>query len=285
MGVSAVTVADRGPPSSSDISPTQEPGPSLIDFRPRIVALALPSAITKHSLPGSPCRISTLPSGTSTSSTSEAIRFSSRPVQTENSGTFRSRSALLSLALRLRRGDALRAIAASISRADALATSQRDRPPALRRAKLVWLMSAYRQQAHLDAPLASVWELVGSPPRYPEWWPRVIEIEGERFEEGDEYVQVTDSPAGRGRTSFLLERREELREVRMVCGLTGTYAHWSLTEAQGGTFVDLEMGMHPKRIGDRLFDATFGRRFFSRWSEESLAALERAASRADAPRS
>src|SRR5262245_18460850 len=49
------------------------------------------------------------------------------------------------------------------------------------------LMSAYRQQALLDAPLEEVWPLVGTPARHPEWWPRVIEVRGERFEQGDEY--------------------------------------------------------------------------------------------------
>ena len=57
-------------------------------------------------------------------------------------------------------------------------------------------MSAYRQQVHLDAPLEAVWSLVGAPSRYPEWWPRVIEVRGERFEQGDEYVQVTREPIG-----------------------------------------------------------------------------------------
>jgi uncharacterized protein YndB with AHSA1/START domain len=135
-------------------------------------------------------------------------------------------------------------------------------------------MSELRQQAHLDAPLEAVWELVGSPNRYPEWWPRVIEVQGERFEEGDEWVQVTKDGFGSPtETSFLLERRDELHEIRMACQLTGAYAHWSLTSAQGGTFVELEMGMQPKRAGDRLFDATLGRRFFRRWSEQSLEAL------------
>jgi Polyketide cyclase / dehydrase and lipid transport len=139
-------------------------------------------------------------------------------------------------------------------------------------------MSAHRHQAHLDAPLEAVWELVGTPRRYPEWWPRVIEVRGERFEEGDEFVQVTKEPAaGAVESSFLLERRDDLREIRMSCQLTGAYAHWLLTPAQGGTFVDLEMGMQPRRIGDRLFDATLGRRYFRSWSEQSLEALGGAA--------
>jgi hypothetical protein len=135
-------------------------------------------------------------------------------------------------------------------------------------------MSAQRQQAHLEAPIESVWDLVGSPSRYPEWWPRVIEVRGERFEEGDEFAQVTRNPGGKEEeTNFLLERRDDLREVRMSCQLTGTYAHWLLTPAQGGTFVELEMGMDPHQIGHRLFDVALGKRYFRRWSQESLEAL------------
>jgi hypothetical protein len=115
--------------------------------------------------------------------------------------------------------------------------------------------------------------------RYPEWWPRVIEVHGERFEEGDEYAQVTKDPTGQVESTFLLERLNDLREIRMSCQLTGSYAHWVLTEAQGGTFVDLEMGMLPKRFGDRLFDMAMGRRYFRRWSEQSLEALKDAARR------
>jgi Polyketide cyclase / dehydrase and lipid transport len=137
-------------------------------------------------------------------------------------------------------------------------------------------MSAYRQQAHLDAPVEAVWNLVGIPARYPEWWPRVIEVRGERFEQGDEYAQVTKDPFGRSETNFLLERCHELREIRMACQLTGMYAHWRLTAAQGGTFVDLEMGMQPKRVSDRVVDGTIGRIYFRRWADDSLDGLRNA---------
>jgi hypothetical protein len=135
-------------------------------------------------------------------------------------------------------------------------------------------VSAHRQQAHLDAPLDAVWELVGSPGRYPEWWPRVIEVRGERFEEGDEYVQVTRNPAGKDvETHFLLEHRENLRGIRMRCDLTGMYADWLLTDAAGGTFVELEMGMQPRRISDRVFDIATGRSYFRRWASQSIEGL------------
>src|SRR5262245_32417533 len=138
-------------------------------------------------------------------------------------------------------------------------------------------MSAHRQQAHLDVPLEVVWELVATPTRYPEWWPRVIEVRGERFEEGDEYAQVTKDPIGRSTTNFLLERRDNLRQIRMSCQLTGMYADWLLTPAQGGTFVEVEMGMQPRRLGDRILDRTIGRTYFRRWTSESLDGLREAA--------
>jgi Polyketide cyclase / dehydrase and lipid transport len=138
-------------------------------------------------------------------------------------------------------------------------------------------MSAYRRQAHLEASLQVVWGLVGTPCRFPEWWPRVVEVRGERFEEGDEYAQVTRDPMRSVESMFLLERRDDLREIRMSCRLTGMYADWRLTPAQGGTFVELTMGIDPKRFGDRVFDKALGRLYFRRWSEQSLDALGQAA--------
>jgi hypothetical protein len=138
-------------------------------------------------------------------------------------------------------------------------------------------MTSHRQQAHLDAPLERAWSFVATPSNYPAWWPRVVEVNGESFEEGDEYVQVTRSPTGTDETSFLIERRDELREIRMSCQLSGMYAHWWLTAAQDGTFVELEMGLEPQRLGDRVFDVTVGGRYFRKWSQQSLDALREAA--------
>jgi hypothetical protein len=137
-------------------------------------------------------------------------------------------------------------------------------------------MSAYREQAHLDAPLEDVWELVGTPTRHPEWWPRVLEVRGERFEQGDEYAQLVKGPVGESESNFLVERRDDLRGVRMACQLTGMYADWLLTPAQGGTFVELEMGMLPRRLGDRLFDRALGKPYFRRWAGDSIDGLRNA---------
>ena len=51
----------------------------------------------------------------------------------------------------------------------------------------------------------------------------MIEVHGERFEEGDRYVQVTSEPIGKMKTNFLIERARDLRDIRMRCELTGTY--------------------------------------------------------------
>lgn len=139
-------------------------------------------------------------------------------------------------------------------------------------------MSACRRQAQLEAPVERIWELVGNPARHPQWWPRVIEVRGEAFDVDDEYVQVTKTPFGKGRTTLAIERLEDLREVRMRCLKTGMYAHWQLTPAQDGTFVDLELGMEPKTLPDRMFDRVGGKAYFRRWAEQSLDALRGASS-------
>ena len=140
-------------------------------------------------------------------------------------------------------------------------------------------MKSLRRQALLDAPLQKVWELVGDPRRHPEWWPRVIEVRGERFDEGSNYAQVTRDPTGVVTTDFVVERLDDMHEIQMRCITTGTYSRWLMTEARGGTFVDAEFGMDPTTVGNRVFAATAGRLYFRRWLEQSLEALEDAAER------
>jgi uncharacterized protein YndB with AHSA1/START domain len=142
-------------------------------------------------------------------------------------------------------------------------------------------MSACRNQALINAPPSRVWDLVGDPRRHPEWWPRVVEVRGEQFDEGSNYAQVTRDPTGRVETFMRVERLEDMREIHMRCTQTGTYSRWLLTEAQGNTFVDVEFGMDPTGIGYRIFDATLGKAYFRRWLDQSLAALEEVAARSD----
>jgi uncharacterized protein YndB with AHSA1/START domain len=137
-------------------------------------------------------------------------------------------------------------------------------------------MSAVRRQAVIDAPVQEVWDLVGDPLRHPDWFPKVVEVNGERFVEGERYAQVTRDPNGKPKqTDFLIERLDNLHEVRLACQASGMYVHWQLTDAQGDTFVEVEMGMQPKGVGNKLFDAVAGRRYFTRWLDQSIDALRR----------
>ncbi|CAN5402057.1 hypothetical protein BH10ACT11_BH10ACT11_00610 [soil metagenome] len=135
----------------------------------------------------------------------------------------------------------------------------------------------------LEAPLSVVWNLVGDPERHPQWWPRVLEVSGQSFDEGSNYAQVVRNPlGGRLASRMHIDRLDDLREIQMSCNRTGTIAHWLLTEAEGGTFVEIELGMNPKNAGGRVFDAVLGRMYFQRWIETSLEGLRSASEAAAA---
>ena len=142
-------------------------------------------------------------------------------------------------------------------------------------------MSSYHEQFYLDAPVSSVWRLVGDPRRHVEWWPQAVEVRGERFEEGDEYIQVSCAPLGmRQTTRHEVERLDDLHEIRLICQKTGRYAQWVLTEARGGTFVDAEMGLEPRAFGYKLFERTAGKYYLRRWLDQAVDGLRAAASTA-----
>jgi uncharacterized protein YndB with AHSA1/START domain len=134
-------------------------------------------------------------------------------------------------------------------------------------------MADWTQQGTIDAPAEEVWGLVGDPARYPEWWPRWVEVRGEQFEEGTEFVQVMKTPVGREETTFKIDRMDEMREIRMHCMKSGLFAHWRLTDAQGGTFVEIRAGVDPL---DKPLTGSLAKLFFRRWAGESFKALGRA---------
>jgi hypothetical protein len=137
-------------------------------------------------------------------------------------------------------------------------------------------MSAYRAQAHFDAPLEDVWALVGNPATYPDWWPVAVEIRGETFEVGDVYTQVVGIAGLRPEYSRIIDGREELKELSWHCPTTGGFQHWLLTDAQGGTFVDMEMGIKdPEQVRFAVFDKTVGRWFIKHWAEQAIDGLRR----------
>jgi hypothetical protein len=145
-------------------------------------------------------------------------------------------------------------------------------------------MSAYRQQAQLDVPIEDVWHLVGDVRQHPKWWPRVMDVHCEGIDEGCEYRQVTKQPmAGAVETTVLIESLDECRQILVRCIDTGTYARWLLTEARGGTFIDVEFGMNPMDLRQRVFDVAAGKRYFRRWLEKSIDALRVASEESRAP--
>jgi len=65
-----------------------------------------------------------------------------------------------------------------------------------------------------------------------------------------------------------------MRELKVQCQVSGFYSHWLLTEAQGGTFADVEMGveeLEEKRgLQGRVIGALHTRTFLRRSVEKLL---------------
>ena len=117
--------------------------------------------------------------------------------------------------------------------------------------------------------------------RHPDWWPKVVEVECEGLEEGCTYRQVTQTPFGYQELDVVVDRLEELRELRIRCVNTGTFVDLALTPAGTGTFIDARFGMEPLTARTRIFDAVAGKRYFRRWLEQSLDAMQRVAQRGE----
>jgi hypothetical protein len=135
-------------------------------------------------------------------------------------------------------------------------------------------MGSYRQQTLIDAPVDAVWSQVGDPASYPRWAGDIVEVTGlDVVEEGAQYHQTTRTPFGKTESDFVIDRLEDLREIKVRCLLSGYYLHWQLTEAADDTFAEVEIGMDPKHIGYRAVDVTVGRRWYRRVVEETLERL------------
>ena len=139
-------------------------------------------------------------------------------------------------------------------------------------------MSEARQQAFIDAPIGVVWELLENVDRHSEWWPRVVEVECEGLEAGCTYRQVMKGPVGEEDMVIHVDRMEDCKDLLIRCVNTGTFVHWTLTEAQEGTFVDARFGMEPAKLQHRVFDLVAGKRYFRSWVRQSLEAMQRVAS-------
>src|SRR5918993_1436716 len=117
---------------------------------------------------------------------------------------------------------------------------------------------SYRHQAFIEAPLDEVWEVVSDPRTHEDWWPEVEGIvAGEGLGEGDEYLFRSKVLPFRDAVEsvWVVERMEQLKEV---------HARFTLTPAQGHTFVEAESGMEPTALRWRVLGA-LGRSYFRNW--------------------
>jgi uncharacterized protein YndB with AHSA1/START domain len=144
-------------------------------------------------------------------------------------------------------------------------------------------VGCWHEQTLIDAPIEEVWDLVGDPRRYPEWvGEEVLEVTGlPTVEKGAEYQQVTRNPLGSSaaETTFEIDELEDLHHIRMRCKQSGWYSRWKLTEAAGGTFADLEIGMEPTKVGYRAIDTAVGKRWYRRVAKASLDGIKRTLAR------
>jgi uncharacterized protein YndB with AHSA1/START domain len=138
------------------------------------------------------------------------------------------------------------------------------------------------QQTFIDAPVQSVWDLIGDPNRHPQWWPEMLEVECADLRAGCRYRGVVKQFLGPEEHELVLARLEDCREVSIFCNDTGVTTRFLLTEAQGGTFVEGYFSVEPNTVGMKLLSALTGRRFLRGWLERSLANLKSAAERQQA---
>ena len=133
----------------------------------------------------------------------------------------------------------------------------------------------YRHQALIDSPVEDVWAIVSDPRTHPEWWPDVVDVQlDEPLVEGGEYTR-TSKPLpflDAMESVWVAERLEDLKEARFRCTVSGSWARFTLTPAQGETYVELETGMDPTTLRWRLMNAMSGR-FLKHWIVKVLDAL------------
>jgi uncharacterized protein YndB with AHSA1/START domain len=110
-------------------------------------------------------------------------------------------------------------------------------------------MASWKQQTLVDAPVEEVWSLISDPEKGPAWSEEVIAVTGAptKVEKGSTFQMKSRGPLGiKATTTFRIEELDDMHEIRMQCQTSGFYSHWTLTQAQGGTFTELELGVDPQ---------------------------------------
>ena len=143
------------------------------------------------------------------------------------------------------------------------------------------LVTTWREQALIDAPVEQVWDLIGDPNRYPEWWPLAIEVEGlPRIETQATYRQVSRVLGATVETTFRIETLDDLREIKVVCNDFGTNARWLITPAQDATVADIEIGFESNRASLGVLRAPLAKRYLRTWAAETIGGLRGAVAHA-----
>jgi len=141
-------------------------------------------------------------------------------------------------------------------------------------------MSSWKQQALIEAPLQSVWELLEDPAQFPSWSGETIAVTGvpTEIEKGSTFQVTGRGPLGiKATTTFEVEELNDLREIKLRCQTSGFYSRWALTEAQGNTFADVELGVEPPPgLPARAMDALHTKRYLRRTTEQTLDGLRSA---------
>jgi uncharacterized protein YndB with AHSA1/START domain len=146
-------------------------------------------------------------------------------------------------------------------------------------------MASWKQQALIDAPVADVWGILVDPARSPEWDEDVIAVTGAptRIEKGSTFEVTGRGPLRmKATTTFRVEQLDDMHELKMKCQASGFYSHWLLTEAQNGTFAEVELGIEPLEStspGGRVGAALHTKSYLRRQVERLLDSLRRVASR------
>jgi uncharacterized protein YndB with AHSA1/START domain len=140
------------------------------------------------------------------------------------------------------------------------------------------MSSPVKQQTLIKAPVTDVWELLADPARFPEWSGESIEVTGvpDKIEKGATYRQTSPGLLGmRQTTTFEVAELDELHEIKLQCRASGYYAHWLLTEARGDTFAEVEYGVEPRGLRQRLRGATITSGALRRYLADSVDGIQR----------
>lgn len=138
--------------------------------------------------------------------------------------------------------------------------------------------SSFKNQALIEAPVEDVWQLLADPSRFPEWSGDTIEVTGvpTQIEKGSTYRNTSRGPLGlKTTTTFEVAELDELHEIKLRCQTSGYYSHWLLTEARGDTFAEVEYGVEPQGVQQRVLSTTMTKKTIRRYADQSLDGIRR----------